>query len=44
MLEGMVGLFLSSLVIVPELDINLVEVGFEEVSDYLVCLLKIRAG
>ena len=44
MLKGMVGLFLSSLVIVPELDINLVEICLEEVSDYLVCLLKIRAG
>ena len=40
----MISLFLSSLIIVPELDIDLIQVSFEEVTDYLICLLKIWAS
>ena len=37
----MISLFLSSLIIVPELDVDFIQVSLEEVTDYLICLLKI---
>lgn len=42
--KRMISLFLSSLIIIPELDIDLIQVSLEEVPDYLICLLKIWAS